>query len=117
MYPVAKPKPATIEMSRQTWIPYCDGAFGLEQAPKGEWWQGMWRFPLEDKDLGTSRPLGAIHHVVTRHRITMQVYLVPTTRQLATLSWFLPTELASLPIPTPFRKALHMALLALKKDE
>jgi A/G-specific adenine glycosylase len=105
--PVRAKKRATIALRRSAYIYVDQGLFGLEQIPKDEWWHGMWRFP----DCGPDDALGigTIKHVVTHHRISMDLFLVRDCERPTGLQWFTADELTGLPMPAPQRRAYHQA--------
>lgn len=105
--PVAAPKVSTIGLHRNALVVVWNGQFGLEQIPGGEWWEGMWRFPMA---IGVS-VIGTVKHVVTNHKITMDVYLEELDAPREDLRWFTPDELKHLPMPAPQRRALKLAIL------
>jgi A/G-specific adenine glycosylase len=109
--PRPKSKPETIHLRREAWVYACKDRFGLEQIPGGEWWEGMWRFPASG--AASECPIGAVKHVVTHHRITMDVHLVECARPTPDLMWYSLEELKHLPMPAPQRLALKLAIEAL----
>ena len=76
-------------------------------------WRGMWVLPPIN---GGSRKNGAIYHAVfpfTNHRITLQIF--PGAERKVdnrTQRWFSRSELASIPIPSPHRRAIEQLLRA-----
>ncbi|HTQ09522.1 MAG TPA: A/G-specific adenine glycosylase [Fimbriimonadaceae bacterium] len=126
--PVKSKRVPTVRLERDAWVYVCGDLFGLEQAPAGEWWEGMWRFPTTS---GVSRGLeagrvreidglekvtacaGIVRHTVTSHRIAMTVYVVPRSEPAPELSWFTIAELACLALPSPYRRALALAITQL----
>ncbi|MFI5385580.1 MAG: A/G-specific adenine glycosylase [Fimbriimonadales bacterium] len=114
--PRATLKPKTVHLRREAWVCRCDVQFGLEQIPDGEWWEGMWRFPLGVREalraleLPRSGRLGVVNHTVTHHRITMDVHVVECPNPIAGLTWFSLEELKHLPMPAPQRRALKLAV-------
>lgn len=113
--PVASMKPKTVHLQHRAVVHFWDGRFGLEQIPPGQWWEGMWRFPVANADMG--HPIGVVRHSVTTHRIALCVHLVE--RNAAGLQWYSLEELKHLPMPAPQRKALKMAVdrLATETEE
>src|SRR3984893_2665607 len=76
-------------------------------------WRGMWVLPPIN---GGSRKNGAIYHAVfpfTNHRITLQIF-PGAERKIdnRTQRWFSRSELASIPIPSPHRRAIEQLLRA-----
>jgi A/G-specific adenine glycosylase len=114
--PRAAPKPATIKLIHHTWIPVCGGRIGVRRIPDGEWWAGMWEFPRASDQAELSSmfesaptPIGTVRHTVTRHRIELRVSLVRLSKELPSLAWHTPNELAQLAMPAPQRRACQMA--------
>jgi A/G-specific adenine glycosylase len=113
--------PEIVSLQETVWIPVYRGEFGLRQIPEGEWWQGMWQFPClaADGDEAVLRACvgdghvqhtGALTYHVTHHRIRLQVYLHRSVAKAASLTWVAAQDLASLPMPSPQRKALKLAM-------
>ncbi|HVT14418.1 MAG TPA: A/G-specific adenine glycosylase [Fimbriimonadaceae bacterium] len=102
--PVVSAKPKTIHVKHAARVHFVDGRFGLEQIPRGEWWEGMWRFPIGEGD-----PIGVVRHTVTRHRIALSVS-ISTQSAPAGLQWYSLEELKHLPMPSPQRRALKLAV-------
>lgn len=69
-------------------------------------WRGMWILPR----LKTApRGVESLHRSAfsfTHHRITLDVYRGAPDRKPCTLRWFSRRELASIPVPSPHRRAL-----------
>ncbi len=106
--PITEKRESVIPIQREAWIHENDGRIGLEQAPAGEWWHGMWRFPFHRRLPGEARYLGDVRHTVTRHRIRMAVYRVACSSQEIGLAWFSVAQLADLAMPSPYRRALEL---------
>lgn len=124
-FPIPTPKPATVRLTHEVWIPQYGDQFGLRQIPLGEWWEGMWEFPravadrekaqIELRDWigdGWLEELGTIAHTVTHHRITIHASRVRCEQRSPRLSWLCPQDLEGLPLPAPQRKLLKIALKA-----
>jgi len=109
--PVPQKRIPTLALRREAWIHVCEERLGLERVPEGEWWEGMWRFPPRVADCQSATCLiGTIRHTVTRHRIAMAVYVVRCAKPVPGLSWFSVHELETLPLPSPYRRALKLYL-------
>jgi A/G-specific adenine glycosylase len=69
-------------------------------------WRGMWILPRL-KVTATRKPMHRAEFPFTHHQITLAIYRRPrsgpTTRPLR---WFLIRDLASIPVPSPHRRAL-----------
>jgi A/G-specific adenine glycosylase len=69
-------------------------------------WRGMWILPRLEK-VPESRLLHRSEFPFTHHKITLAVYRGRRIeKQTATRRWFSSPELASIPIPSPHRRAL-----------
>ena len=107
---------ATIRWDRQVWAPLFHGQLGVRQIPEGQWWQGMWEFPIANTEeelrtlcgAGWVEQVGRIRHSVTHHRITLDVSLLHCDAPATSLTWRSPAEVALLPLPTPQRRILKM---------
>ncbi|MBX3114727.1 MAG: A/G-specific adenine glycosylase [Fimbriimonadaceae bacterium] len=112
-YPSPKPAKEWIEVFHQAWVFENAGKFGLVQAQPGEWWAGMWHSPRgAESDLvecfgnPERERVGTIKHVVTKHKITVEVYRVKSNHPA--LRWFNRNELDELAISSPGRKILTL---------
>lgn len=124
-FPRAVPKFAAKTLRLRVDIPFIDGRFGFEKIPAGGWWEGMWQFPttrLEPASEGVVRELesadwaeyvGEIRHVVTNHKVDFEIWLHRASANGDQLEWRQLSELDSIPLPAPQRKALKLALKAL----
>ena len=109
---------ATIQLYRQTWFPMHEEAVGVRQIPEGQWWQGMWEFPTAESEAdlrdvcgaGWLESLGRFRHSVTHHRIMVEASILRCETRSSALRWVAPAELADVPMPSPHRKILRMAL-------
>jgi A/G-specific adenine glycosylase len=82
-----------------------EGKYGVEQIAEGEWWSGMWRFPQAP---AAAESVGEVRHVVTNHKVTLQVNLEHVAEPPAGLAWYSFEELKDLPMPAPQRRALRL---------
>jgi len=109
---------ATVPLHQSVWVPVFDGRLGVRQISVGQWWEGMWEFPRADSEEslasllgdGWRESLGHIRHSVTHHRIRLDVSLVRVETQVAGLRWLIPLELEALPMPSPQRRIVKLAL-------
>lgn len=82
--PTPPSKPAIRAEFHTCWVIYCNGRFGIERIPPGQWWQGMWQFPRlvhpkgEDPQIPFpslseewAESVGTVRHSVTVHRISL----------------------------------------------
>lgn len=125
-FPAKKQRPDTVVLHQLTWVPYCDGKFGIRQIESGTWWRGMWEFPrvevehhseLESEELRNLLPDGWVEDLgmqqchVTHHRIYLRACLIRCSEQVKGLKWVDAKELARIALPSPQRKVLSAALL------
>ncbi len=116
-FPSAKPKKEWVELAAKVWVPVNSGKVGIRRVPQGRWWEGMWEFPREEDTAtldrmfpgGLSTPIGSVKHVVTRHRITVEVSQVDLEAPVAALKWVDPAEVGAYAMPSVYRKILAMA--------
>lgn len=90
-----------------------DGGKLLLQQESGRRRGGLWKLPeLSESRLGTAELLHEMKYSITRYRVTLRVYadqLRPRgARELEGEgeAWFTRDELESLPMSSPYRKAL-----------
>jgi A/G-specific adenine glycosylase len=74
---------------------------------------GFWRLPAPE-DLPAARlgePIGEFRHTITRHHYAFSVYAAALANSpaLPDFRWFLPAQLAAIPLSTTARKALTLA--------
>jgi A/G-specific adenine glycosylase len=82
----------------------------LEQS--ADRWRGMWILPRLSTAPRNGRSLHHSEFPFTHHRITLQVFSSATGRRSTTGRWFSRRELASIPVPSPHRRALRDILAA-----
>lgn len=112
-FPSPKPEKAWRELSHIMAVPVFQGRFGLRQRGVGEWWTGMWDFPRGDsrEELGLEGEwtrIGEFRHVVTVHKISVEVYRVSVSDLVEGFRWVEGADLGDLALPTPARKAVKM---------
>jgi A/G-specific adenine glycosylase len=74
-------------------------------------WRGMWILPRLTSQPAASQPVHRLEFPFTHHRITLAVYAHKSTApEPPSRSWFPITELSSIPIPSPHRRALNKLL-------
>ncbi|MEX2244283.1 MAG: A/G-specific adenine glycosylase [Fimbriimonadaceae bacterium] len=112
-------KPTRTKQIKQTiYVPESGGKIGVRKVADGDWWQGMWEFVRSDSTNGLPKAvtkrrresLGTLRYAVTNHRIEAKVVLVQCDGDTAGLTWKSPRQLESLPLPSPQRRALKLAL-------
>ncbi len=116
-FPSPKPKMQWIELNHVTVVPVFDGKIGLIQVEDGAWWSGLWHPPRGDAvealaillgDPGVR--VGAFNHVVTRHKISLEVRRLDLDLVVGGLRFVPFGELEEWPISAPGRKAIEMIL-------
>lgn len=125
-YPAAAAVPSIVRQRHFVRVPYCDGKFGLRRIPDGEWWAGMWEFPRVIEGQGDVESLfkdlvgdfwiealGGFRHQVTHHRIEVIATLVRCDTARDGMEWLSPDEISQRALPSPQRRVLALALLAL----
>ena len=112
-FPRASPKIAQVLLVRTCVIHKRGPLVGVEQIPRGEWWEGMWRFPVASADHvredAGCKYLGSVRHSVTKHRITMEVFLQEREGGAGELRWVDEVELGEIAMPTPQRRAFELS--------
>lgn len=114
--PAASVKAPLVELNHSVWVPVWKGKFGVRRVPEGRWWQGMWEFPREDSEealeavVGSSArvKLGSFRHVVTQHKIWVEVSCVEVEGEGFGLTWVEREELDGLAMPAPMRRVIKM---------
>ena len=107
--PVKRPRPKTVALEEHCgWI-VSDGRVLLEQQT-GKRWRGLWRLPiLTEPHSGV--PLAALTYPFTHHRVSLSVFPGTTPLFLAeSQQWFALSELESVPMTAPHRRALKKLL-------
>jgi A/G-specific adenine glycosylase len=108
--PAKSPRKVTTKITehRAWWLR--EGKLYLEQSC-GTRWTGLWILPDLGKERPSGRTVAELTYPITRYRVTMKVYPAIGTPG-ASLRGFTRQELPDLPIPTPHRKAIEVALRA-----
>ncbi|MBA4292452.1 A/G-specific adenine glycosylase [bacterium] len=115
-FPAPKPRKDWIELEHVTVVPFRGDRVGLVQAKRGEWWSGLWQPPRGEvgADLGIEigEFVGRFKHVVTRHKIQLEVRRLEVEGHLDGLTWFEFADLDEVPMSAPGRRAINLALEA-----
>lgn len=115
-FPAPKPKKEWVQLSHASVVPVCQGQIGLEQCPPGSWWAGLWQTPRFEtvKAAADAYPgcglVGSFKHTVTRHQITLQVFVHHSKEAKTGLAYADPEELDSIALTAPAKKAIRLAL-------
>jgi A/G-specific adenine glycosylase len=116
LLPLKKKRPA-IEQRRENYVfALRQGHVLLEQRAESRW-QGLWTLPVlsESSDCGCARssefPLVRVRHAITRFVIHLCVFLQEPPEKLGKgLEWKSLASIEGLPMPSPHRRALKLAL-------
>lgn len=99
-----KRQPAALRQLREVHsFNFKDGHLLLEQSQKR--WRGMWMLPRLTNDPKTAAPIYTAEFPFTHHRITLAVYTNSPAFAVAQ-RWFPLAALASIPLPSPHRRAV-----------
>lgn len=115
-FPAPKPKREWLRLSHAAVVPVCQGLIGLEQCPPGAWWAGLWQTPRFDSAEAAADAypgcgsVGSFKHTVTRHQITLQVFVHHSDEAEAGLTYADPEELDSIALTAPAMKAIRLVL-------
>ncbi len=104
--PVRSSKREVIRLHQYVTVSILGAKVGLRQVPPGDWWEGMWQFPRQSElPEATGEPFMVLRHVVTHHRITLDVHL--TQASMSGLDWFSTEEALRLALPSPDKRILQ----------
>jgi len=122
--PKKKPKRSTILLDQFCIFAYRrDGErpqILLMQEASGQRREGMWKLPERKYEELQALPLlYQSNYAITHHKVTLYIYLVESESKPGPLlhshntneAWFHLDELSSIPMPSPFRKAINHLLL------
>jgi A/G-specific adenine glycosylase len=114
LLPGAPKRAGSVEVQHNYVVVVSRGKFGVRRFVEGEWWTGMYGFPHRNGETELEE-LGEVRHTVTKHRVVASVALSRTRPKGTRLQWKTREELESLPMPSPHRKMLSMALARLNE--
>lgn len=118
--PVRPTKPEWKHVRHVAWIPVFEETVGIRRVPEGKWWAGLWDFPRVEQDSQSQtmlcqlvgdarlRHVGKIRHVVTRHKVEVDVHVAQVIAQSDQLLWIRREELPDYALPTPARKMFKL---------
>ena len=107
--PRKKSRTPLVELTEHHHFSTDNGHVLLEQSH--DRWRGMWILPRIDPPPPATQPLHSSAFPFTHHRVTLHVYATKTHEQLRdSQRWFERDGLASIPMPSPHRRALHSLL-------
>ncbi|PWT85440.1 MAG: A/G-specific adenine glycosylase [Acidobacteria bacterium] len=110
--PRKKKRSAIEERNEDYFFAVREGHVLLERCT-GRRWQGLWALPILIKKCveTTEQPIVCIRHPITRFRIRLSVFDRNPPAQLeAKQQWISLEAIEDLPMPTPHRRALKLAL-------
>jgi A/G-specific adenine glycosylase len=106
--PRKKPRRAMQHLTENHRFVFRRGRILLEQS--NDRWRGMWILPRLARAKRSAQSLHRSEFPFTHHRITLEVYPGVTDRPTLTQRWFSRHQLASIPVPSPHRRALTQIL-------
>lgn len=101
--PIKRPRAALKHITEEHAFIFGSGRILLEQARTR--WRGMWMLPRLTSSPAREQPIHRSEFPFTNHRVTLAVYGRAASSAFAG-RWFSQAELASIPIPTPHRRAI-----------
>lgn len=108
--PMKKPRAKITEVDEHVLVARCDGKILLEQET-GRRRQGMWKLPArEPADLKGIQSSGQQRYGITRYKVTMHLYETAQAKAGENEQWFRLNEVADLPMPSPYRRAISSYL-------
>ena len=106
--PIKKSKPQMTSIDEHVILAVSKSKVLLEQE-KGRRRHGMWKLPARDgKDLKKTKLLSKQKYGITRYKMTMHIYQSDNPCARENEQWFKMNELQSLPMPSPYRRALKL---------
>ncbi|MBD28317.1 MAG: A/G-specific adenine glycosylase [Verrucomicrobiaceae bacterium] len=106
--PIKKSKPQMTSIDEHVILAVSKSKVLLEQE-KGRRRHGMWKLPARDgKDLKETKLLSKQKYGITRYKMTMHIYQSDNPCARENEQWFKMNELQSLPMPSPYRRALKL---------
>ena len=106
--PKRKPRVKTTRVDEHVRL-VIEGEKLLLEQESGKRREGLWKLPeLPEARLGIAELLLEMKYSITRYRVTLRVYADRQTRSSVAegQAWFSREEIESLPMPSPYRKAL-----------
>ncbi len=110
--PVKKPRPAITAVTERVFF-WADGDAILLEQERGNRRTGLWKLPALPADLQDAPPpvLLKSTYGITRYKVTLWVHAAPAATAPTDTQRLIPRrELASTPMPTPYRRALDSLL-------
>jgi len=108
--PKKSPARATVLVVEHALFARKEGKILLHQE-SGKRRQGLWKLPERPAAETSSLPeILTTTYAITHHRVTLHVHAAPAADARAGESWHALADLAALPMPGPYRKALNQLL-------
>ncbi len=108
--PVKKDRPAVTEVDEHVLVARRPGEILLQQET-GRRRGGLWKLPgREGGEVAGMRPSGKQRYGITRYRVTMHLYETDSAEAREGERWFRLEEVAELPMPSPYRRAVSRYL-------
>ncbi len=106
--PIKKRRPSLKELTEAHAFTFHRNRILLEQS-SGRW-RGMWILPRA-RSTSSSSPVHRSIFPFTNHRITLKIFAQsPPDLRAKAQRWFSTTQLASIPLPSPHRRAIEQLL-------
>ena len=106
--PIKKLKQGVTNIDEHVILNIRNGKVLLEQET-GNRRKGMWKLPTRDKREVTKLDLITIQNYgITRYKVKMHIYKSKNAQLNENEKWVSLDELASLPVPSPYRRALEL---------
>jgi A/G-specific adenine glycosylase len=115
--PIKSKQPIITEVTERVFFHRTDAGILLQQET-GNRRTGLWKLPALPESPKPPPVLHKAHYTITRYRVTLWVHEAPAAKSLKTmladpaLRFISADELAHLPMPSPYRKALNAMLAA-----
>ena len=106
--PLKKARTALAHLNEAHAFVHRSGRVLLEQS--SDRWRGMWILPRIEAPAQPARLLHRSHFPFTHHRVTLDVFAGSLPRTSPAQRWFAVDEIASIPLPSPHRRALDSLL-------
>ena len=106
--PIKKSKPQITSIDEHVILAVSKSKVLLEQE-QGRRRHGMWKLPSRNEnELEGSKLLSKQKYGITRYKVTMHIYKSGNACSRENEKWFKINSLESLPMPSPYRRALEL---------
>ena len=106
--PIKKLKPAVTNVDEHVILNIRNEKVLLKQET-GKRSKGMWKLPSRDKkEVKNLALITTQNYGITRYKVKMHIYKSKNTQLNENEKWVSLDELASLPVPYPYRRALEL---------